>query len=119
VVVTHDVAFGGAAIRAGTSFIGIIYLRPGHISAAFVLAVVDALRDSTVEVQPPFIVCRRTSTIRGPRARANSAAVVARPKPCSFNGGNNNLATRTHTLVASGATNNVQPTLCPPLNSQR
>jgi predicted nuclease of predicted toxin-antitoxin system len=66
VVVTHDVAFGGAAIRAGTSFIGIIYLRPGHISPAFVLAVVDALRDSTVEVQAPFIVVaeRQQSAVR-------------------------------------------------------
>ena len=66
VVVTHDLAFGRSAIRAGTSFIGIIYLRPGHISAAFVLAVIDALRDSTVEVQPPFIVVaeRQQSAVR-------------------------------------------------------
>jgi predicted nuclease of predicted toxin-antitoxin system len=56
VVVTHDVAFGRSAIRTGTSFVGIIYLRPGHISPAFVLAVIDVLRESTVEVQPPFIV---------------------------------------------------------------
>lgn len=66
VVVTHDVAFGRSAIRTGTSFVGIIYLRPGHISAAFVLAVIDALRASTVEVQPPFIVIaeRQQSAVR-------------------------------------------------------
>ena len=54
------------AISTGTSFVGIIYLRPGHISAAFVLAVIDALRDSTVEVQPPFIVVaeRQQSAVR-------------------------------------------------------
>jgi predicted nuclease of predicted toxin-antitoxin system len=56
VVLTHDLAFGRSAIRTGTSFVAIIYLRPGHISAAFVLAVIDALRESTVEVQAPFIV---------------------------------------------------------------
>jgi predicted nuclease of predicted toxin-antitoxin system len=55
VVITHDLAFGRSAIRAGTSFVGIIYLRPGHISAGFVLEIVDALRASTMDVQPPFI----------------------------------------------------------------
>lgn len=66
VVMTHDVAFGRSAIRTGTSFVGIIYLRPGHISATFVLAVVDALHESTVEVQPPFIVVaeRQQSAVR-------------------------------------------------------
>ena len=66
VVVTHDLAFGRSAIRTGTSFVGIIYLRPGHISAEFVLAVIDALRASTVEVQPPFIVVaeRQQSAVR-------------------------------------------------------
>jgi predicted nuclease of predicted toxin-antitoxin system len=39
VVVTHDIAFGRSAIRTGTSFVGIIYLRPGHISATFVLPI--------------------------------------------------------------------------------
>ena len=54
VVVTHDLAFGRAAI-AGATFVGIVYLRPGHISAAFVLGMIDALRSSTVEVEPPFV----------------------------------------------------------------
>jgi hypothetical protein len=42
------------------------YLRPGHISAAFVLAVVDALLESTVDVQPPFVVVaeRRQTAVR-------------------------------------------------------
>jgi hypothetical protein len=65
-VVAHDVAFSRSAIRTGTSFVGIIYLRPGHISASFVLAVVDALRESTVETQPPLIVVaeRQQSAVR-------------------------------------------------------
>jgi predicted nuclease of predicted toxin-antitoxin system len=66
VVVTHDLAFGKAAIRAGAPFLGIVYIRPGHIAADFVLAIVDALRDSTIDVQPPFIVVaeRREAKIR-------------------------------------------------------
>jgi predicted nuclease of predicted toxin-antitoxin system len=55
VVVTHDLAFGRSAVRAEASFVEIIYLRPGHISAAFVLEIVDILRASTVDVLPPFI----------------------------------------------------------------
>ena len=70
VVVTHDLAFGRSAIRTGTPFVGIIYLRPGHISATFVLGVIDALRASTVDVQPPFIaVAERQETTVRVRAR--------------------------------------------------
>ena len=66
VVVTHDLGFGRAAITAGAGFVGIIYLRPGHISSEFVLGVIDALRTSTVEVEPPFIVVaeRQEATVR-------------------------------------------------------
>ncbi len=66
VVITHDLAFGRSAIRGDAPFVGIIYLRPGHVSAAFVLAIVDALRVSPLEVQPPFIVVaeRRETTVR-------------------------------------------------------
>jgi hypothetical protein len=44
----------------------IIYVRPGHISAGFVLAVIDALRTSSVEVEPPFVAVaeRQESTVR-------------------------------------------------------
>jgi predicted nuclease of predicted toxin-antitoxin system len=66
VVVTHDLAFGHTAIAAGAAFVGIVYLRPGHISPMFVLDVVDAVRRSSVEVEPPFVLVaeRRESTIR-------------------------------------------------------
>ncbi len=66
VVVTHDLAFGKVEIRGGASFVGLGYLRPGHIAAAFVLAMIDALRESSIDVQPPFIVVaeRRETSIR-------------------------------------------------------
>jgi predicted nuclease of predicted toxin-antitoxin system len=66
VVVTHDLAFGKVEIRAGASLVGVVYLRPGHISVAFVLAMIDALRESPIDVQPPFVVVaeRRETSIR-------------------------------------------------------
>jgi predicted nuclease of predicted toxin-antitoxin system len=66
VVVTHDLAFGHAAVAAGAAFVGIVYLRPGHISTMFVLEVVDAVRRSSVDVVAPFVLVaeRRESTIR-------------------------------------------------------
>lgn len=69
-VITHDLAFGRLEIRAGVPFVGIIYIRPGHVSAAFVLGVVDALRESTIDVRPPFIVvAERRGRIVRVRAR--------------------------------------------------
>ena len=55
-VVTHDGDFGTLATRRGEPFTGIIYLRPGHISAAFVLGILKAIASTTTEVEPPFIV---------------------------------------------------------------
>ena len=45
---------------------GLSTSRPGHISAAFVLAMIDALRESSIDVQPPFVVVaeRRETSIR-------------------------------------------------------
>ena len=65
VVVTHDLGFGRSAIAGGAPFVGIIYL-PGHISSAYELSVIDALRESAVEVESPFIAVaeRQASTVR-------------------------------------------------------
>ena len=38
VVVTHDLAFGRTLTFSGAPFVGIAYLRPGHIAAKFILA---------------------------------------------------------------------------------
>jgi predicted nuclease of predicted toxin-antitoxin system len=66
VVVTYDLAFGRTAIATGEPFVGIIYLRPGHISAAFVLEVVDTVIRSSIDVVPPFVLVaeRRESAVR-------------------------------------------------------
>ena len=60
VVLTHDSDFGGLALM-GAKFVGIIYLRPGHIRANFTIQTLEAIRDNAPEVTPPFIlVAERT-----------------------------------------------------------
>jgi predicted nuclease of predicted toxin-antitoxin system len=55
-VLTHDGDFGALAIGRGEPFTGVIYLRPGHISAVFVLETLKAIASTTTEVEPPFLV---------------------------------------------------------------
>jgi predicted nuclease of predicted toxin-antitoxin system len=60
VVLTHDSDFGGLALM-GAIFVGIIYLRPGHIQADFTIKTLEAIRDNAPDVTPPFIlVAERT-----------------------------------------------------------
>ena len=59
-VLTHDSDFGGLALM-GAQFIGIIYIRPGHIHADFTIKTINAIRDNAPDVMPPFIlVAERT-----------------------------------------------------------
>ena len=55
VVLTHDSDFGGLALM-GPKFIGIIYIRPGHIRADFTTKTLEAIRDNAPDVTPPFIL---------------------------------------------------------------
>ena len=55
IVLTHDSDFGGLALM-GAKFVGIIYLRPGHIRADFTIKTLEAIRDNAPEVMPPFIL---------------------------------------------------------------
>jgi predicted nuclease of predicted toxin-antitoxin system len=60
IVLTHDSDFGGLALM-GAKFVGIVYLRPGHIRADFTIKTLEAIRDNAPEVTPPFIlVAERT-----------------------------------------------------------
>ena len=45
VVLTHDSDFGGLALM-GTQFIGIMYIRPGHIRADFTIKTLEAILDA-------------------------------------------------------------------------
>ncbi|HMV67478.1 MAG TPA: DUF5615 family PIN-like protein [Myxococcota bacterium] len=66
VVLTHDSDFGTLAVRVGEPMIGIVYLRPGHISAVEVLRQVDALRALEIDARPPFVLVaeRRGDAVR-------------------------------------------------------
>jgi len=55
IVLTHDSDFGNLALM-GAEFVGILYLRPGHINAEFTIQTLNAIRDSEIDVTPPFIV---------------------------------------------------------------
>ncbi|MEW6743832.1 MAG: DUF5615 family PIN-like protein [Planctomycetota bacterium] len=64
-VLTHDADFGRLAVQAGEPYTGIVYLRPGHMSAAFVLGILAAV-ETVGDVSVPFIVVaeRRHDTVR-------------------------------------------------------
>ena len=66
VIVTHDADFGTLAIREGEPFLGIVFLRPGHVSAAVVLAMVDRVGSMAIDVKPPFLIVadRRGAAVR-------------------------------------------------------
>ena len=56
VILTHDADFGLLTIRLGIPYFGVVFLRPGHISSAVVLGVIDTLRRAEIDVEPPFLV---------------------------------------------------------------
>ena len=56
VVLTHDADFGLLAVRREVPFIGVIFLRPGHIKTSFSLEALDTLRSAAVDVDPPFLI---------------------------------------------------------------
>jgi predicted nuclease of predicted toxin-antitoxin system len=66
VVLTHDADFGALAVLEEEPFIGIIYLRPGHIQPKFVLEILEAIDSRVGAVRPPFVLVaeRKHRTIR-------------------------------------------------------
>lgn len=66
VVLTHDSDFGRLVFRDQLTFLGIIYLRPGHIDPDFTLATLDYMRRQPIDVKTPFMIVaeRSRQTIR-------------------------------------------------------
>lgn len=56
VVLTHDADFGLLAVRRKVPFIGVVFLRPGHIKTSFSVEALDTLRSASVDVVPPFLI---------------------------------------------------------------
>ena len=61
VVLTHDSDFGMLAVVEREQFVGIVYLRPGHIDPAFTYATIQALFGQEVDIVAPFIVVAHRS----------------------------------------------------------
>jgi predicted nuclease of predicted toxin-antitoxin system len=56
VVLTHDSDFGTLVITQDEPFIGIVYLRPGHIRAEFTIQTLRTVAAQPLDVHPPFII---------------------------------------------------------------
>lgn len=56
VVVTHDTDFGQIVFTTHVPFIGIIYLKPGHLLASFTISSLKTIFAENAELIPPFIV---------------------------------------------------------------
>ncbi len=56
VVLTHDSDFGTLVIAEGKPFIGIVYLKPGHILPQFTLQSIDAILNEIDFIGKPFII---------------------------------------------------------------
>ncbi|WP_437957119.1 hypothetical protein WME76_38225 [Sorangium sp. So ce119] len=54
------------AYHDGEPFLGIIHLKPGHISPIFVLEMIAAIEASAGDMDPPFVLVaeRRDAVVR-------------------------------------------------------
>ena len=63
VVLTHDSDFGTLVIADGEPFIGIVYLKPGHILPQFTLQSLEAIFDEIGFIENPFIIVAKHNGI--------------------------------------------------------
>jgi predicted nuclease of predicted toxin-antitoxin system len=56
VVVSQDSDFGTLIYRDKIDFCGVIYLRPGHISATIHVQTIKTMLQTSIEVDCPFII---------------------------------------------------------------
>lgn len=61
IVITQDRDFGKLIYTKNTDFIGIIYLRPGHILPKFHIQTFDKIMKSNFEYEIPFILVAENS----------------------------------------------------------
>ncbi len=55
IVVTHDADFGTLAVAQGLPFIGIVYLRPGHVGPQFTIESLEQFLAADPDLHPPFV----------------------------------------------------------------
>jgi predicted nuclease of predicted toxin-antitoxin system len=63
VVLTHDSDFGTLVIAEGKPFIGIVYLKPGHILPQFTLQSLEAVFSQIDFIETPFIVVAKSNGV--------------------------------------------------------
>ena len=56
IVLTHDADFGMLAVAAGEPYLGILYLRPGHIRSEFTVGTLRTVFTQDISLAPPFII---------------------------------------------------------------
>lgn len=66
VVLTHDSDFGTLVITQDEPFVGIVYLRPGHIRAEFTIQTLRTINAQPLDVHPSFILVaeQKDQTVR-------------------------------------------------------
>lgn len=66
IVISHDSDFGTITLAQNEPFIGIVFLRPGHITPNFTIQTLKTLAERNIDVQPPFIIVavRKQKTVR-------------------------------------------------------
>ena len=61
IVLSHDADFGTLTIPQGLPFVGIVYLRPGHVDAQFTIESLQQLLAADPDLNPPFLVVIKRS----------------------------------------------------------
>ncbi len=56
IIITFDSDFGTLIYRNKTPFLGIIYLRPGHLTTEYHIQTFEAILKSALELISPFIL---------------------------------------------------------------
>lgn len=56
IVLTQDSDFGKLIYTQSQPFIGIVYLRPGHLNAGYQIGAIEQLLENGIEVTAPFII---------------------------------------------------------------
>lgn len=74
IVLTHDADFGTLTIPSGMQFVGIVYLRPGHVGPLPTIDSIQRLLAADPELRPPFIVVVK-------RSQANVTIRIRQPIP--------------------------------------
>lgn len=62
VVLTQDSDFGKLVYTSTVTFLGIVYLRPGHKSPDFHIQTLNAILFENLELTPPFVLVGENKT---------------------------------------------------------